>query len=69
MARPLPDYVQEEFDAYQCGRLEEGFLRVVCDLICVVGQSCQQLDAEHDDYREPGTDSLSHVLQSDILPA
>jgi ribosomal protein S27E len=29
--RSLPDYVQEEFDAYlKCGRLEEGFLRVRC---------------------------------------
>ena len=30
--RPLPEYVQEEFDAYlKCGRLEEGFLRVRCE--------------------------------------
>jgi ribosomal protein S27E len=30
--RSLPDYVQEEFDAYlKCGRLEEGFLRVRCE--------------------------------------
>jgi hypothetical protein len=30
--RPLPDYVQEEFEAYlQCGRLEEDFLRVRCE--------------------------------------
>jgi hypothetical protein len=29
--RPLPGYVQEEFEAYlKCGRLEEGFLRVRC---------------------------------------
>lgn len=29
--RPLPDHVQQEFDAYlKCGRLEEGFLRVRC---------------------------------------
>jgi hypothetical protein len=29
--RPLPDYVQEEFDAcLKCGRLEEGFLPVRC---------------------------------------
>jgi ribosomal protein S27E len=29
--RSLPEYVQEEFDAYlKCGRLEEGFLRVRC---------------------------------------
>ena len=27
--RPLPDFVQQEFEAYlKCGRLEEGFLRV-----------------------------------------
>lgn len=30
--RSLPDYVQQEFDAYlKCGRLEEGFLRVRCE--------------------------------------
>ena len=30
--RPLPDFVQQEFDAYlTCGRLEEGFLRVRCE--------------------------------------
>ncbi|MBK7249884.1 MAG: transposase [Gammaproteobacteria bacterium] len=30
--KSLPDYVQEEFDAYlKCGRLEEGFLRVRCE--------------------------------------
>jgi hypothetical protein len=30
--RPLPDYVQQEFEAYlECGRLEHGFLRVSCE--------------------------------------
>ena len=30
--RPLPEHVQEEFEAYlKCGRLEEGFLRVRCE--------------------------------------
>ena len=30
--RSLPDYVQQEFDAYlKCGRLEEGFQRVRCE--------------------------------------
>lgn len=30
--RPLPAYVEEEFDAYlKCGRLEEGFLRLRCE--------------------------------------
>ena len=30
--RPLPDYVQQEFEEYlRCGRLEHGFLRVRCD--------------------------------------
>lgn len=30
--RPLPDYVQREFDEFlRCGRLEHGFLRVRCD--------------------------------------
>lgn len=32
IGRPLPAYVQQEFDAYlKCGRLEEGFLRVRCE--------------------------------------
>jgi ribosomal protein S27E len=31
-ARPLPDFVQQQFEAYlKCGRLEEGFLRVRCE--------------------------------------
>ncbi|MBA3563377.1 MAG: transposase zinc-binding domain-containing protein [Gammaproteobacteria bacterium] len=30
--RPLPRYVEQEFEAYlKCGRLEEGFLRVRCE--------------------------------------
>jgi len=30
--RPLPEYIEEEFDAYlKCGRLEEGFLRARCE--------------------------------------
>lgn len=30
--RPLPGYVQDEFEAFlQCGRLEHGFLRVRCE--------------------------------------
>jgi ribosomal protein S27E len=30
--RPLPDFVQQEFEAFlKCGRLEEGFLRVRCE--------------------------------------
>jgi hypothetical protein len=30
--RPLPKYIQEEFEAYlKCGRLEHGFLRVRCE--------------------------------------
>ena len=30
--RPLPDHVEAEFDAYlDCGRLEEGFLRLRCE--------------------------------------
>ncbi len=31
-ARPLPVYVEEEFDGYlKCGRMEEGFLRLRCE--------------------------------------
>ena len=30
--RPLPEYVQQKFEAYlKCGRLEHGFLRVSCE--------------------------------------
>jgi hypothetical protein len=30
--RPLPDYLEEEFDAYlKCGRMEEGFPRLHCE--------------------------------------
>ena len=30
--RPLPDYIEQEFDAYlKCGRLEEALLRVRCE--------------------------------------
>jgi hypothetical protein len=30
--RPLPDYIEQEFDAYlKCGRLEEGVPRVRCE--------------------------------------
>ncbi len=30
--RPLPGYVQDEFEAFlECGRLENGFLRVCCE--------------------------------------
>ncbi len=30
--RPLPEYVEQEFEAYlKCGRLEHGFLRVRCE--------------------------------------
>ena len=30
--RSLPNYIEQEFDAYlKCGRLEEGFLRVRCE--------------------------------------
>ncbi len=32
VGRPLPDFVEEEFEAYlKCGRLEEGFLRLRCE--------------------------------------
>jgi len=32
VGRPLPEYVQEEFEAcLKCGRLEEDFLRVRCE--------------------------------------
>ena len=37
------------------------------DLVRVIDQRCQQVDAEHDSYHDPGTDSLLHVLQSDML--
>ena len=44
--RPLPDYIEQEFDAYlKCGRLEEGFLRVRCETCHaekLVGFSCKK---------------------------
>jgi hypothetical protein len=44
--RPLPDYVQREFEDYlRCGRLEHGFLRVRCDTCQVehlVAFSCKR---------------------------
>jgi ribosomal protein S27E len=44
--RPLPDYVQREFEDYlRCGRLEHGFLRVRCDTCHVehlVAFSCKR---------------------------
>jgi ribosomal protein S27E len=44
--RPLPDYVQQEFEDYlRCGRLEHGFLRVRCDTCHaehLVGFSCKR---------------------------
>jgi hypothetical protein len=42
--RPLPDFVQQEFDAYlKCGRLEEGFLRVRCEhrALCALWRAAQ----------------------------
>ncbi len=44
--RPLPRYVEDEFDAFlECGRLEHGFLRVCCE-DCkhehLVGFSCKR---------------------------
>ena len=44
--RPLPDYVQREFEDYlKCGRLENGFLWVRCDTCCaehLVAFSCKR---------------------------
>jgi hypothetical protein len=41
--RPLPEFVQQEFEAYlKCGRLEEGFLRVRCDDCHTRCGSCSQ---------------------------
>jgi hypothetical protein len=44
--RPLPAYVQQEFEAYlKCGRLEEGFLRVRCEQChaeTLVASSCKK---------------------------
>jgi ribosomal protein S27E len=44
--RPLPRYVEAEFDAYlKCGLLEHGFLRVKCDACQaekLVGLSCKR---------------------------
>ena len=44
--RSLPDYIEDELDAYlKCGRLEEGLLRVRCEhcqLKKLVAFSCKE---------------------------
>ena len=46
VGRPLPAFVQEEFEAYpKCGRLSEGFLRVRCEQCHaekLVGSRCKK---------------------------
>ena len=61
--RPLPDYVQQEFEDYlRCGRLEQGFLRVRCDTCHaehLVAFSCKRRGyAEHMNMLSQASSSL-----------
>jgi heat shock protein HslJ/ribosomal protein S27E len=69
--RPLPKYVQEEFEAYlKCGRLEHGFLRVRCE-DChaekLVAFSCKRRGFCPSCGARRMTDSAA-LLADDLLP-
>jgi ribosomal protein S27E len=69
--RPLPKYVQEEFEAYlKCGRLEHGFLRVRCE-DChaekLVAFSCKRRGFCPSCGARRMTDSAA-LLADDVLP-
>jgi ribosomal protein S27E len=70
-SRPLPRYVQEEFEAYlKCGRLEHGFLRVRCE-DChaekLVAFSCKRRGFCPSCGARRMTDSAA-LLADDVLP-
>jgi ribosomal protein S27E len=70
--RPLPKYVQEEFEAYlKCGRLEHGFLRVRCE-DChaekLVAFSCKRRGFCPSCGARRMTDSAA-LLVDEVLPA
>ncbi len=70
--RPLPRYVQEEFEAYlKCGRLEHGFLRVRCE-DChaerLVAFSCKRRGFCPSCGARRMTDSAA-LLADEVLPA
>ena len=70
--RPLPKYVQEEFEAYlKCGRLEHGFLRVRCE-DChaekLVAFSCKRRGFCPSCGARRMTDSAA-LLADEVLPA
>ena len=71
-SRPLPKYVQEEFEAYlKCGRLEHGFLRVRCE-DChaekLVAFSCKRRGFCPSCGARRMTDSAA-LLADEVLPA
>ncbi len=70
--RPLPRYVQEEFESYlKCGRLEHGFLRVRCE-DChaekLVAFSCKRRGFCPSCGARRMTDSAA-LLADEVLPA
>jgi ribosomal protein S27E len=70
--RPLPGYVQQEFEAYlKCGRLEHGFLRVRCE-DChaekLVAFSCKRRGFCPSCGARRMTDSAA-LLADEVLPA
>jgi ribosomal protein S27E len=70
--RPLPNYVQEEFEAYlKCGRLEHGFLRVRCEHCHaekLVAFSCKRRGFCPSCGARRMTDSAA-LLADEVLPA
>ena len=70
--RPLPRYVQDEFEAYlKCGRLEHGFLRVRCEdchAETLVAFSCKRRGFCPSCGARRMTDSAA-LLADEVLPA
>jgi hypothetical protein len=70
--RPLPRYVQDEFEAYlKCGRLEHGFLRVRCENCHaekLVAFSCKRRGFCPSCGARRMTDSAA-LLADEVLPA
>lgn len=70
--RPLPDYVQQEFEAYlKCGLLEHGFLRVRCDYCAherLVAFSCKKRGLCPCCGTRRMVDSAAHLVD-EVFPA
>jgi hypothetical protein len=64
--RPLPDYVQQEFEAYlKCGRLQHGVLRVRCDT-CHAEHRAHDLGAAGEEKAQ-GIGNAQHPLPHRLL--